>query len=152
MAGPGRKPFTAVERTDTVSYGLPDPRLRPPASLGEAERRVFIDLVTSCPSGQFAPSDTPMLALWATITVQLEQAAGELAAGGMVVDGKASAWFDVQQRAAKTLAMLALRLRLSPQSRTRMAPKTKPAALSYYDRQRLEGGDGEDDADEAHRN
>jgi phage terminase small subunit len=146
---PGRKPFTSLELTDVVAYGIPDPRLRPPASLGEAERRVFIDLVTSCPSGQFQPSDMPLLALWATTTVQLEQAAGELTAGGMIVDHKPSPWFDVQQRAAKTLAMLALRLRLSPQSRSRMAPKTKPAALSYYDRTRLEDGD-DDEAGEAH--
>jgi phage terminase small subunit len=140
----GRKSFTTI---DAVTYGLPNPRLTPPANLGEAEKRVFVDLVTSCPSGQFQPSDMALLCLWATTTVQLEQAAGELAAGGMVVDEKPSPWFTIQQQCARTLALLALRLRLGPQSRSRMAPKTRPAALSYYDRQRLEGDhDGEAEA------
>jgi len=128
---------------------LPNPRLRPPASLPDPERQAFVKLMASCPAGQFQASDMPLLCLWATVTVQLEQAAGELARGGMVVDAKPSPWFQIQQQAARTLALLALRLRLGPQSRTRMAPKKKPSSLSYYDLQRLGGDDAEDKAGEA---
>jgi phage terminase small subunit len=147
----GRKPFKTI---DVVTFGLPDSRLQPPASLKDPERRVFVDLIASCPSGQFAASDMALLCLWATTTVQLEQAAAEMAAGGMVTtDGKVSPWFTIQQQAARTLALLALRLRLGPQSRTRMAPKTAVGPMSYYDRTRFEErDDGQDEAAETHRN
>jgi phage terminase small subunit len=145
----GRKAFKTI---DVVSFGVPDSRLQPPPSLKDPERRVFIDLIAASPSGQFQPSDMPLLCLWATAAAQVEQAAGELAAGGMVTtDGKVSPWFTIQQQAARTLALLALRLRLGPQSRSRMAPKTQPAVMSYYDRTRFEErNDAEDEADEAH--
>ena len=48
-----------------------------------------------------------------------EQAAGELTAGGMVVDGKPSPWFTIHQQATKALALLAMRLRLSLQARAK---------------------------------
>jgi hypothetical protein len=71
--------------------------------------------------------------------VLAEQAAGELAATGVVVDGKLSPWFQAHQAACKTVAVLALRLRLGPQSRQPRAHKTTTAAVSYYERMQLEG-------------
>jgi Phage terminase, small subunit len=145
----GRKPFKAV---DVLTFGIPDSRLQPPSSLKGPERRVFIDLIAACPAAQFQSCDMPLLCVWATAAAQVEQAAGELAAGGMITtDGKVSPWFTIQQQAARTLALLALRLRLGPQSRSRMAPKTVVGPMSYYDRQRFEErDDGQDETGEAH--
>ena len=137
MAGTGRKPF---ETTDVVPFGAGNERLRPPPSLGKPEKQAFLDLVTTTDPKQFRPSDLPLLCRWAELTVMAEQAAGELQAGGMVTaDGRVSPWFTIHQQATKSLTGLALRLRLGPQSRTPKAPKTKPGAVSYYDRMTLEG-------------
>jgi hypothetical protein len=78
---------------DVTLYGTGSARLRPPATLGEPERRAFLDLVTTTPAEQFQPSDMPLLIRWAELTVMCEQARGELAVQGMVVTddkGKAS--------------------------------------------------------------
>ena len=137
MAGTGRKPF---ETTDVVPFGAGNERLRPPPSLREPEKQAFLDLVTTTDPKQFRPSDLPLLCRWAELTVMAEKAAGELQAGGTVTaDGRVSPWFAIHQQATKSLTGLALRLRLGPQSRTPKAPKTKPAAVSYYDRMTLEG-------------
>jgi len=90
MAATGRRPY---DSTDVNLYGTGSARLRPPASLGEPEKRAFLDLVTTTPAGQFQPSDLPLLIRWAELTVMCEQARGELAVQGMVVTddkGKAS--------------------------------------------------------------
>jgi phage terminase small subunit len=98
-----------------------------------------LDLICRVPAGQFRESDLSLLCRWAELTVMAEQAAGELAAQGMVADGKISPWFTVHQQATRGLALLALRLRLSPQARADKAPKTLPSAVSYYERMTLEG-------------
>jgi hypothetical protein len=81
MAQTGRKPY---DTTDVALYGTGSARLRPPASLGEPEKRAFLDLVTTVPAGQFRPSDLPLLCRWAELTVMAETAAGELAVSSMV--------------------------------------------------------------------
>jgi phage terminase small subunit len=136
---------------DVTLYGTGSARLRPPATLGEPERRAFLDLVTTTPAEQFQPSDMPLLIRWAELTVMCEQARGELAVQGMVVTddkGKASVspWFTIHQQAVKALSGLALRLRLGPQSRASKAPKKTAGPVSYFERMELEGirddGDG----------
>jgi hypothetical protein len=55
-------------------------------------------------------------------TALADRAAAELAANGAVVGGKVSAWVQVQEKAIRAQAGLALRLRLCPSART--DPKT----------------------------
>ena len=56
----------------------------------------------------------------------------------MTTDGKLSPWFAIHQKTTKAMTGLALRLRLSPQSRVAKASKKTPAApVSYYERMRL---------------
>lgn len=142
----GRKPYTT---RDVVAYGLPDPRLRPPDSLGELEKRAFLDLVCGNPAGQFRPGDLPLLCRFAELTVMAEQAAGELAAGGMLVDGKPSPWFAIHEKATRALGTLAMRLNIAPQVRVGAAPRTVASSLSYYDRILLEAPrNGEGDTTE----
>jgi hypothetical protein len=78
-----------------------------------------------------------------------EQAIGELAAGGMVTDGKVSPWFSIYQQSVKALNGLALRLRLGPQSRAFKAPKKTVGPVSYFERMELEGirDDATEDSD-----
>jgi phage terminase small subunit len=133
----GRKPF---EVTDVVPYGGDSRRLQPPAGLGEAAKRVFLDVVVTTPRTQFQSSDTPLLCRYAEACVMAEEAAAKLAAEGAVTaDGRVSPWFRIHQQACKTMAGLAMRLRLGPQSRSRMAPKSRAGPVSYYDRMTLEG-------------
>jgi phage terminase small subunit len=106
-------------------------------------------LVCSVPAGQFKESDLSLLCRWAEATVQAEVAASELQASGLVTaDGRVSPWFAIHQQATKSLTMLALRLRLGPQSRAPRAPKRQAASMSYYERMELEAtrGDSEPDA------
>jgi hypothetical protein len=136
----------AYQSTEVLRWDDPDARLRPPASLQGPERQAFLDVVLSCPTGQFRPADLPLLCRWAELCVLCETAMAEMTAGGMVTsDGKVSSWFSIYERSTKALAGLALRLRLGPQSRAFKAPKKDTAPTSFYDRMLLEG----DDADEA---
>ena len=50
-------------------------RLKPPASLSEAERKVFVDLVSFVDDKHFVPSDLPLLSRYVDAVVLSEQAA-----------------------------------------------------------------------------
>lgn len=132
-----------MPRRPTSSFGLPffgnsPPRLSPPQSLGPLEKQRFLDLVLSCPSGQFRASDLPILCRHVELTLMAEQAAGELQAQGMVVDDKPSPWLAVYLQVTNALLKTAARLHLSPSARGHavFAAEAEPPA-SYYDRQAL---------------
>src|SRR5262245_59058657 len=113
MGKTGRNRFVA---TDIVPYGEPSGRLPPPSYLGEAEKRAFIELVTTCPAGQFLASDLPLLCRWAETVALAERMATRMAIEGELDDkGRPSGAFTIHKEATKTLNALALRLRISPQ-------------------------------------
>jgi phage terminase small subunit len=115
---------------DLVSFhvdGSPS-RLNPPASLSEAERSLFTELVAANTPEHFRPSDLPLLARYCEATVLAEQAAQELRRGA-VVDGKVNPWLTVQEKAVRAMVALSMRLRLSPQSR--IDPKTLGRQQAY---------------------
>ena len=147
MAAKGRSPYATY---DVHSFDTPNPRIRPPDSLSELEKKVFRDLVSACPADQFRKSDIGLLCRWAELSVMAEQAAFEMTTNGRVTpDGKVSPWFSIYTQATKQLNGLALRLRLGPQSRASKAPKSLPRAeLSYYEEMQLAESD-DDDADGA---
>jgi phage terminase small subunit len=142
---PGRPPF---ETTDATPFGVPSPRLKPPATLGPAEKAAFLALVTQAPAQQFALVDLPLIVRWCELTVMAERAMRRLAAEGEVVDGKQNPWFAVHQQATKGLLGLALRLRIGPQCRAQRVPKRTVSQLSYYERLELEKGGHEGDEEE----
>jgi phage terminase small subunit len=107
--------------------GKPD-RLLPPASLSDADRTVFVDLVTTCDPTHFQPSDLRLLCRYCEAPVLAEQAALELRRGA-VVDGKPSPWITIQEKAVRAMVSLSMRLRLSPQSR--IDPKTLGRKQAY---------------------
>jgi len=136
MAKTGRNAFVA---TDLVRYGEPG-RLAPPASLGDAEKRAFIDLVCSVPVTQFAACDLPLLCAWAETVALRERMATRISVEGELDDkGKPSGAFTIHKEATKTLNALALRLRVSPQSRAQKAPRREVRPVSYYEKLELEG-------------
>lgn len=148
MPKTGRSSFVAV---DTVLFGEPG-RISPPASLGDEEKRVFVDLVLSLPRDHFAPSDVEMITAWCEAVVlrrrtyQLLLTVGETDA-----DGKATGAFNAYQQATKSQASLARALRLSPQSRRQEPPKRAVKPISYFERMELEGVRDDGDEDEAER-
>jgi len=138
----GRRPFTT---TDVAPWYDAGQRLRPPAYLGEDERRAFIDLVSSCPLAQFTASDLPLLCRWCELDLQAQTAARELREHGMVISNQKgmqpSPWISIHAQAVKGQTALALRLRLGPQSRANKAPKTMARPLTAYERLSLEDDD-----------
>jgi hypothetical protein len=143
MPKTGRNAFVA---TDLVRYGEPG-RLSPPASLGEAERQAFIDLVTTCPATQFAACDLPLICAWAETVALRERMAKRMSIEGELDDkGRPSGAFTIHKEATKTLAALALRLRISPQARRQEPPRQK-VVTNYYERLDLEAV-ADDDARE----
>jgi hypothetical protein len=118
-------------------------RLRPPEHLGPLERQAFIDLTSRVPAAQFVEADLPLICRWAELELQAQTAAAELRKG-MVVNGKPSPWLAIHAAAIKGQGLLALRLRLGPQSRAPRAPKTMPSPMSAYERLALEGDDEEE--------
>jgi hypothetical protein len=114
------------------------PRLSPPSTLGTAERRLFIALVGSCPAAHFRESDQPLLCQYVMACVAAEHASSKLAETGGPVggDGEINPWFKVHERAVRMMSVLAMRLRLTPSSRTRPETVARRAGYvppSYYD-------------------
>lgn len=66
-------------------------RLGPPASLTEAERKLFADLVASSKPDHFRSSDLPLLCRYVEAAVMAERAADELRQNP-IVNGRASPW------------------------------------------------------------
>jgi hypothetical protein len=82
-------------------------RLQPPASLSEAERKVFVDLVTACEPQHFRPADLPLLVRYVEACVLADQAAEQLRLGA-VIDGKPSPWITIQEKAVRAIVALSV--------------------------------------------
>jgi phage terminase small subunit len=91
-------------------------RMEPPATLSDAEAKVWRALVQSVASDHFQSCDAPLLAEYCRAAVCCDEAAKALQEGA-VVGGKASAWVSVQEKAQRALVALSARLRVCPQSR-----------------------------------
>jgi phage terminase small subunit len=109
----GRK---SVAELSVISVdGSPD-RLQPPGHLSADERQRFADIVATCDPRHFRPSDTTLLCRFVEADVLAQRAAKELRKHP-VIKGRPSPWLTVQEKNVRALTALAIRLRLSPQSR-----------------------------------
>ena len=109
------------------------PRLRAPASLSREGRDVFIEIAGSVKATHFLPSDSALLAAYAEVIIEMRIASERVRAEGMVdAEGKITSWFSAQERLAKTMSVLAHRLRLSPQGRSPTNP-SRASRLSVYE-------------------
>jgi phage terminase small subunit len=114
-------------------------RLLAPADLSAPARAIWTQIVGSLSVEHFRASDSPLLRSYAEITATADMAARELAKGA-VTAGKASPWLNVQERAIRAQATLAMRLRLCPSARTdprTTAREQAPATLQVVDFSRL---------------
>lgn len=135
---------SAAELSVITPLGSRRTRLRPPATLGEAERDAFVAVVNSCDPGHFRQSDLPLLCRYAESIVLAELAACELRQG-VVIGGRVSPWIIIQEKAIRACVALSMRLRLSPQARQPNNPSRKgQPAPSHYDLMREENN-GDDD-------
>jgi hypothetical protein len=129
-----------MPRTPASAIGFPDvsgvpARLSPPPDLSPDERQIFVDIVASAKPEAFRASDLPLLSAYCRAIALEARSAQELAAGA----GKEAlaSW----NGAVKAMLGLAMRLRLSPQSRQPNLPGRAggkpPRELSYFERQAL---------------
>ena len=130
MPQPGRKSAAALAITAAESRGT---RLRPPPSLAEPEAKLFRQIIVNCAHDHFRPSDLPLLTRYCESSILAERAAVELRKSP-VLDGKPSAWLYVREKAVRDMVALSMRLRLSPQARSKGhalpgKPRTDPGGL-----------------------
>jgi len=77
-------------------------RLRAPDSLGDAETRIFVELVATHTVTHFRPGDLSLLCRYCECCALAETAAAELARAGVVLpDGTLSKWFTVHASTVK---------------------------------------------------
>jgi hypothetical protein len=120
-------------------------RLQPPAGLTSAEKKIFVDIVSSNRPEHFQPSDLPLLTAYVH-AIALEQALARRIASD-------SPTLMRWERAVKSMSMLSHRLRLSPQSRRSTNPGRpasdgrETARISYLDKMKLENGHDQHDDD-----
>ena len=75
MAQRGRHSSAALSVIPSVD-GQPE-KLRPPASLTEAERDAFVRIVAACDPRHFVPSDMPLLASYTRAIVRRKRKPGK---------------------------------------------------------------------------
>jgi len=112
-------------------------RLRPPATLSEPERKLFVTLVGNCSENHFRESDAVLLCRYVEAAVLAEKAALELR-DSAVIGGKVSPWLAVQEKSIRALTALSMRLRLSPQARAASNVGSKLPRLSVYEELRMQ--------------
>jgi hypothetical protein len=100
-----------------IDNGRSRVRLAPSDSAPAEVRELFAEIVRSVPAEHFKASDRHLIEQYAQAIVLARQATTELAATGPVVQGRASAWLVVLEKAHRSSVALAARLRLAPQSR-----------------------------------
>jgi hypothetical protein len=110
-------PRKSAAALSIVTPRRPRARLAPSADAPEDVVTVFREILTATPADHFVPGDVPLIQAYAEAIVLARQAAIELDQSGPVVQGRASAWLVVQEKAHRALASLSARLRLSPQHR-----------------------------------
>jgi phage terminase small subunit len=115
MPQPGRKSAAALAIAAPESRVT---RLRPPPSLAEPEAKLFRQIVSDCGYDHFQPSDVPLLTRYCESSILAERASVELRESP-VLDGKPSPWLYVREKAVRDMVALSMRLRLSPQARSK---------------------------------
>ena len=110
---------------------------------GAGKGRV-LDLILAAPASQFLATDLPLIVRYCELVVLAERAAAGLRAEPLVTEDGVSPWMLAHASAVKSLCMLTLKLKLSPQARSPKAPKTLASSTSAYARLGLEADDDEE--------
>jgi hypothetical protein len=137
-----RSPYLTVEASP---FGTSGQRLRPRPDLPELEKSIFLAIVACHTAAHFRASDIHLLERYAECVSQARRLAEALRS--IDVDDDRAARLEARlSNMLKMAATLSLRLHICPQSRSRLASKTEPAGLSYYEVMQLEraGDAGQD--------
>ena len=135
-------------RKSAASFVVPNvtgssPRLLPPSSLSDPERKIFAATVAAC--DHLRQSDLPLLQRYCEIVALSDHAAERLRVD--VIKGRPSQWLTTQKRLTKLLISLGRQLRLSPISLSSSDPKTLErssnghAPVSAYELMRFADGE-----------
>ena len=129
---------SAAARSVATTYRRPT--LRPHDEASEEVRTIFRELVSSVPADHFRAGDGALLEQYAQAILLARKAYAELETGGPVIDGKASPWLVVLEKAHRSAVALSGRLRLAPQARadSRSAGRNKGSPPSVYETMRNE--------------
>lgn len=90
--------------------------MRPPASLSETERAIWIHIITTSKPEHFQPGDESLLKRFCEVSAAADIAAGKFRRD--LAKGRPSPWLATQERLLKMLVVLCRQLRLSPLART----------------------------------
>jgi hypothetical protein len=110
---PRQSAASLTVRTIGGQSTAPRPRDHMPAAV----RTIFLELVASVASDHFQSGDAPLIEQHAQAILLARQAFDKLATEGPVIDGKASPWLVVLEKAHRSAVALSGRLRLAPQAR-----------------------------------
>ena len=110
-------PRKSAAALSIVPPATPDPPgIDPPVGLIEPVRARFLEIVNAVHPDHFTSADIPLITEYATACNLARQAALALQREP-VVNGRPSAWLVIQEKSLRTIAVLAMRLRLCPQGR-----------------------------------
>lgn len=112
-------------------------RLKPPGTLSELARAEFLRIVANESPTHFKNSDLSLLVRYCEGAALAERAEVHI----RTEDPPSARWLAAWREGTKVMKDLALRLRLSPQSRQPNTPKRPERPLSYYERMALEDDD-----------
>ena len=118
--------------------------MRPPASLAEAERIIWIHVITSSKPEHFRPGDESLLMRFCEVSAACDIAAEKFRRD--LAKGRPSHWLGTVERLQKLLIPLCRQLRLSPLARTPHKngrpdvydPSSNGYAVSAYERMALD--------------
>jgi hypothetical protein len=131
--------MSSLAKVQVISVNPDANRLRPPPKLRGRERDLFVELVASNPPKHFRPSDMPLLLQYVASATLAEKALAQLRRQPVIDGGnRTSPWLVVFEKASRASIALAMRLRLSPQSRSDPRSVREQGPISYYERTRLE--------------
>lgn len=111
-------------------------RIEPPPSLSAPVREIFRQVVGSVDAQHLRPCDVPTVETYCEAVHLARTAAAQIALEGAVIDGRASAWVGIQERAHRSVASLGRALRLTPHSRSDRkvaGTSTRPGPRSIYE-------------------
>lgn len=109
--GPSKMPRTsAAAKLITPRLNREKPRVEPPEHLSDEERTEFIAIVSNCSAEHFTKSDLPLLSSYVGAIVLARNALKDAAHDKDAL--------IIWEKATRLVAMMATRLRLSPQART----------------------------------
>jgi hypothetical protein len=138
-------PRRSAASLSVVSPSGAPPRLQVPAELTGKAGQTFGSIVAASRPGHFLPQDTALLVEYARAVALADEAANELRISGAVTisvrGATVSPWVLIQEKATRTMAALAVRLKLGPQMRGLAVSAQPQRPLSYHERAALGGDD-----------